>query len=439
MKKYVSLLTILFTVLLMSGCEKTYVVAPDIVGESLSQAKLKINGEFRFNIINVPTHQFLPGYVISYGSNVQAGDLIDSNKVVDINVSSNPENAFSLSSDIEYASYVARVTGPNSINDDLLKAAGVGSTDLGIPVDIGNEVILLFGDTYSDSESMSGFWNSNFIARTKDTELWDGLLFDSVVTTPIGMVKPFAQGLHDSNSSDEQSSNPNREVTKIPTGGIRINDNIYIFYMAVRYWGVPGEWKVNYNQVVKTDLNFETFTDVDNLKWTESLAPNFAQIFPIKDNVNPEIIYLLGLPGGRNGGTMLAKVNLENFENADEYEYYVSEGLWVKGSTGLTMLNNDPHYIIDPLCGEVSIMYNQYLNKWMAVYLRGSQIVMITADEITGPYSLPKTILTSNEFPGLYGGFVLDKFTDFGGKKFYIQLSEWLPIYQTSIIEVVLK
>jgi hypothetical protein len=442
MKKLFSLLVFLFMAMVFMGCErtdKTYVEAPDIIGDSLSQAKLKINGEFKLNVINIPSHQYLPGFVLSYGSKIKPGDKIESGSEIDVNVSGYPKDSFSLSDEVDYVSYISRITGPGSINAELLRSAGVGCTDLGIPIDLGDEVILLYGDTYSDTESMSGFWNSNFIARTKDTTLWDGILFDSVVTTGIGIVRPFAQGLHDGNYSDSQSNNPNREVTKIPTGGIKINNDIYIFYMSVRFWGIPGEWKVNYNQVVKTDSSFQTFTEVGSLRWPESMAPNFAQIFPIVDNENPDIIYLLGIPGGRNGGTTLARVNQNNFENFEEYEYYVSEGTWSKGSNGLAQLKSNPYYIIDPLCGEMSIMYNRYLQKWMAVYLRGSQIVMVTADEITGPYSLPKALMSSNEFGGLYGGFVLDKFTEYDGKKFYIQLSQWLPIYQTSVVEVILK
>ncbi len=413
------------------------VAAPDIIGMSVSEAKLTINGMFRVNEVEIPSNEYLPGTVISYGASIEVGNPVLIGSSIDVLVAEIPENGYSDSDRILYVSEIGYVTGPDSLNYDLLQDAGVGGTDLGIPVKVDDKVILLYGDTFSGVGSFSGMWFSNFIASTTDYTLWDGLEFDAVITNDSGIALPFRQGLHHQNQSDSESSNPDREVTKIPTGGITIGDYTYVFYMSVRYWGIAGSWLVTYNRAVRsTDLH--TWEDVDGLVWYESEAPNFGQIYPVEDPNDPDTIYLLAIPGGRNGGAVLARVNKTDFENRDEYEYYVANNTWIKGDLGLQSLLIDPYYIINPTVSEISAMYNDYLDKWMVVFLRGGSVIMMTADELTGPWSAPETITTASRYSGLYGGFVIPEFTAYDDRKFYIQLSRWLPIYQTMLLEIVL-
>jgi hypothetical protein len=75
----------------------------------------------------------------------------------------------------------------------------------------------------------------------------------------------------------------------------------------------------------------------------------------------------------------------------------------------------------------------------MIVYFRNSEIVFQTADDLTGDWSSLETIVTSSDYSGLYGGFIHPNLVEYDGQKFYFQLSRWLPIYQTQLIEVVLK
>jgi hypothetical protein len=441
MRKYFigGLISLLMVSIVACNQTSNKIEAPDIIGDNVSQAKLKINGEFKINSVLLPTNEFLPGTVISYGAKINVGDKIETGSTVDVIVADYPANSYSLSPIVDYVSNIGFVTGPESPNYELLRDAGIGGTDLGIPVSVGDKMIMLYGDTFSGVGSHTGLWFSNFVARTSDYDLYNGLTFSSVLTNDSGMALPFAQGAHDGNASDTQSENMNREVTKIPTGGISIGNNVYLFYMSVRYWGVSGEWLVSYNQVVKSSDGLKTFAPVENLKWTEEEAPNFGQIFPVEDPNNPEIIYLIAIPGGRSGGTMLARVEKDKFENKAEYEYYTGKDVWTKGDAGLASLKAEPYYMLNPACSEMSIMYNNYLAKWMVVYLKGSNIIMQTATNITDEWSKPENLISASNYYGLYGGFVHQKFTKFDGKKFYIQVSRWLPIYQSELVEVVLK
>jgi len=434
-------LAILLSLTLLGCGEKNVnkVETIDIIGLQISDARLLVNGEYVLQPVNLPTNQYLPGVIISYGEGLQVGDEVNEGALVDVVVASNPLNSKSLSSMVEYTSEIGYITGPNSLNFSLLQDAGVGGADLGIPVQVGDEMILLYGDTFSGVGSMTGLWFSNYMARSIDYTLYDGLTFSSVVTNQSGIALPFMQGQHNQNLSDIESSDMSREVTKIPTGGITIGDTVYIFYMSVRFWGVSSEWLVTYNQVVKASVDDLThFENVTGLVWNETEAPNFGQVFPIEDPYS-DYVYLFSIPGGRSGGTVLSRVLKSNFENRDEYEYYTANHTWVQGDAGLLSLKNNPYYIISPACSELSVMYNHYLDQWMIVYLRGSSIIFQTADTPMSTWSTPETLISSSDYPGLYGGFVHQNYTSFDGKKFYMVISRWLPIYQTELIEIVLK
>ena len=341
MKKLFISLLILLTAFL-GGCinRGQQVQLPDIIGQDINDSLLMIAGNFEVNEILEPTSQFLPGIVIGY-RDYNVGDNIDSSEIINVIVASEPENSYSLNEqNIEYVTTIGYITGPNSLNFDLLKNAGVYGTDLGIPVDIGDQIMFLFGDTFS-GDHMTGFWNSNFIALSSDEVFYDGLNFSDLVTRESGIVKPFAQGLHNSGNPDPSATT---EVTKIPTGGILLGNYVYIFYMSVRYWGFAGQWLVSYNQVVKAPINDLTnFVEVEGLRWSENDAPNFGQIFPI-DDPNSNYIYLVGIPGGRSGGVMLSRVLESNFENINDYEYYVNDHTWMSGQAGLDSLLNSPYY-----------------------------------------------------------------------------------------------
>ncbi len=441
MKRLILLTIMILLSLFTFSCQndREMVVAVDVQGMTMNEARITINSAYLINAVESATNVYLPGTIIGYDDNIKAGDEVEKDSLVDVLVAAAPLESFSLSPTIDYVYDIGFLTGPESINFDVLQDAGIGGTDLGIPVETNDGMMLLYGDSFSGIGSHSGFWFSNFIATSTDQVLHDGLTFDGVVTTDNGTAKPFMQGLHQRNESDEESLNPDREVTKIPTGGITIGETTYIFYMSVRYWGVGGSWLVSYNQVIKSTDNLKTWTNVEGLRWDDDEAYNFGQIYAVRGVLDPEMIYLFAIPGGRQGGTVLARVHEDEFENRGAYEYLTGEDTWITGNPGLETLNQNPYYVIQPSCSELSIMYNAYLGKWMAVYLKGAQIIYQTSDQITGPYSNTQTILTSSQYGGLYGGFIHPNYTDFNGQKFYLQLSLWVPVYQTKLIEVVLK
>ena len=407
---------------------------PDVSGKTLVEAIVEVNMEVTLNPVYVPTNEALPGKVLGYGNTLKAGDKVDSGSSIDVRIAAKPENAISRDDRVEYVSEVCKITGPDSYNDEVLREAGVQGTDLGIPVKVGDKMILLFGDTFSVASPSGPGWKSNFITTVDDDIYWDNLKVTPIVNDFNGAVLPFYEGKHNSGNADDNSV----EVTKIPTGGITIDDTVYVFYMSIRYWGVAGSWLVNYNGCVKSNINdLHNWEEVKELTWTEAEAPNFGQIYPYEDP-NSEYIYIYGIPGGRNGGCVVGRTTKENFLNKAEYEYLVAEGKWEKGAKGLEALLANPYYCCGPTVSEMSITYNEYLGKYMMPFYRNGKIILMTSETPYGPFGDSISLLNQMDYNGIYGGFVHPEFVEDGGKSFYMTISCW-ETYNVYWVKVVLK
>lgn len=410
---------------------------PDLYGLEVKDAKLQVGADLLFEEVEVKTSELIEGRILGYADELEPGDEVEKGTRVKINVAKRQDSAISVDNDlVDYYNVIDYVTGPDSPNADILLNAGAYGTDLGIPFKLPDgRLMLLYGDTFSGA-NMQGFWNSNFMAITSDDVFYDGLSFDSVVTNDVGMILPFAQGAHQSDTYE----NIGTEVTKIPTGGITVNGEAYIFYMSIRYWGVAGSWLVTYNQCLKaSDDTYKNWEEVPSLRWEEDELYYAGQIYPYADPNDTAHIYFLSIPGGRNDGAVMFRVATEHFENRDEYEYLVDEDTWVKGDTGMQELNENPYYVCDPAVAEPSIMYSEYLDKYLVATLKGSSISLLASDKISGPYDEIYPVIDSSDYFGLYGGFITPLISDSDGKRIYIQLSQWTPIYNTSLVEVILK
>ena len=446
MKKLLSLLLLIVSLLTMTSCvvelpnnigngnsNGAKFELPEIKGGSYVEAIVAVNMEINLNPVYVQTNETLPGKVLGYGSTLKAGDKVDAGSSVDVLIAEKPANAKTKDDRIMYISEVCKLTGPDSCNYDDLIAAGIYGTDLGIPVKVGDEIIMLFGDSFS-SAGMRGAWKSNFITKVTDNTYHDDLIMETIVNDR-GAALPFYEGRHEGGNETDNSV----EVTKIPTGGITIGDTVYIFYMSIRFWGDGGYWNVNYNGVVKSSVNdLKNWTEVTGLTWTEEEAPNFGQIYPFEDP-NSDYIYLYGIPGGRQGGCTLGRTTKENFLNKNEYEYLVGNDKWEKGASGLAKLKGDnAHFVIGPSVSELSVVYNEYLGKYMTVFYRAGKLVMLTSDTPYSKFSNAVTLLDQTDYNGIYGGFLHPEFLADGGQSFYMTVSCW-DVYNVYWVKVVLN
>ena len=345
---------------------------------------------------------------------------------------------------VKSVTLMGSITGAKSKWNDTVTEALVAGTDLGIPVyDSKNDRMLLyFGDTYSGQVngegSGTGNWRSNVCAYSKDFDLSDGLTIDGWFTQGS---RTMAREIIRSIKTDGY------EITTIPTGAIEIGGNIYVFYMSVREWGANGEWWVNYCGVVKSSDGGNTYTRVEDLTWTgfkdetvvaltglqpaevrDRYAPGFAQIWPMRDG---EYVYIYGIEGGRFGGVRLGRVKADEFEDFSAYEYYTGmQGeapVFAAGEEGLKAVadGNASSLVIEGPAGEMCVVWNEYLQKYMTIYQEGQRMVFRSASSPWGAWSEPVKLVDYNDFNSMYCGFMHEKYMADGGKTVYFIMSYW--------------
>ena len=389
---------------------------------------------------------------------------------------------------IEKVEITGFLTGKNSKNDTLRRFK-VGGTDLGMPLydSVHDEMFLAFGDTFSDpfgidkpNMMFKKRWRSNTLAKIKLAESYeDGIeIVDFLKNKKTNVAKSIIQGHH---TADHE----NIEVTKIPTGMIEVNGNLYMFYFSIRTWKPIAI--MNYGGCLKSVDNGKTWQRVYGLTWVDETTKEYdSQIEKLinepatnvvhkktiinskkKIDVNEHkgnsytlnfpvdgkdgYIYIFGECGYRKRGIRLARVLKEEIENFDSYEYMVdtndlNEPIWVKGKEGLKLQKENVNsYIIANPSGEMSVAYNKYLKKWLLFKITedGNQVACYPSDNVYGPYGKAIEIInnTHKDLPNkiMYAPLTHEKLFEQDGKIMNILLSQWLPHYNPVVLRVHLK
>jgi hypothetical protein len=318
--------------------------------------------------------------------------------------------------------------------------ANVYGTDLGIMWFNGENGLtqLAFGDTFS-GPNMTGDWRSNVLLLSDDTNLTDGLSL--INTGQAFQFIPAARG---------EVYFIGSEVTNIPTAAVYANNNNYVNYMSVKSWDTPGRWTTNYSAISQYDpatdkwvLQRSTIRPAGVFRAQKAYSAgdqNFQQMAYVlqpEDKVvagEPRYVYAFGTPAGRAGSAYLSRVPEGDLTNLRQYEYW-NGNRWVgdqsraeaiigdsPNSPGLfgwaIDLANNPNYFGGYLAGftgaktggnvsEMSVQYNEYLDKYVVLYGNGANnVILRTADTPEGPWSDPVTIATSVQYPGLYAPMI---------------------------------
>ena len=333
------------------------------------------------------------------------------------------------------------VDGPNSPNNTYTRFA-ISGADLGIMWDNGqtganDQVLIAFGDTFGDCSVSGQQWRSNTLFRSADRNLSDGI---SVPDPAFGNVYAGSPVL----SATPPGSNFSRqiiaslnlaptEVTIIPTAGISVGTTQYVNFMSVQQWGNPGQWTTNFSAIATSTDNGETWTanrgtvrpsfyfSVPSV-WFNWGNQNFQQgAFVRRDGY----VYSFGTPSGRSGSAYVSRVPENAVLDLSQYEYW-SNPWWNFFGTGSWVANSPwaATPVISAPVSEMSVQYNDYLNKYVALYTDGSNnVVMRTADNPQGPWSVSQTLVTSTQLPGgIYAPFLHPWST---GHDLYFNLSLW--------------
>ncbi|GAA2782047.1 DUF4185 domain-containing protein [Mycolicibacterium pallens] len=364
---------------------------------------------------------------------------------------------------------VGWVTGPNTSAPGRF---GIYGTDVGIMWDNGmagdkRQVLMIFGDTFS-GPGMSGNWRSNVLLRTTDPVnrvFAPGSTTDPFAGSPLsspGMSKQVIAG------SARNLGPFGSQVTVIPTAAISVPyDNQYgarqyVNFMSVRSWDFGGAWTTNYSAIAYSDDNGQNWTvapqTIRAASWLRSSTPfvygnqNFQQgafVKPPADSPDAGYVFSYGTPSGRLGSAYLSRVAEADILDLTKYEYWDGD-TWVAGKPGAavpilpsTRSNQYAGGFLGQLglffggwvagifgvggpsghVSELSVQYNTYLNKYVAMYSSSvGSVIIRTADSPQGTWSAPTTLVTSVQYPGLYAP-MMDPWST--GQDIYWNMSQW--------------
>lgn len=315
---------------------------------------------------------------------------------------------------------VDQMTGQDSINqtEELYDVAG---TDLGSMFDLDGTFYYVFGDTFGAGstlppEGLTTNWRSNVVAYSTDTDPTDGIEFDGFFES-----NGVAKEIIPSNKIDGD------HLTSIPTYGVAVNRTMYLYYMAVDSWGAPGEWYASYSGVYHSMDKGETWEPVKGLEWDGD--SNFIQMAIVNPKQNEEVlgedIYFYGVSAGRYSPIQLMKVNKNDIEDKSKYLYFT--GVDTDGVPKWSENESDAETILDVTAGELSVVWNEELDRWIMTYINGTttDIDLVEAENPWGPWTEPKVMIAQNDFPGLYGSYMHPTFIENEGKTIYFTMSRW--------------
>jgi len=326
----------------------------------------------------------------------------------------NPDDAPFVLTSVTGVEQIAPLTGADSAS--RTDQYGVYGTDLGSMFEFDGKMWFVFGDTFGerDADQVGGggsFWRSNTLGFTTDFDPRDGITLDGMI-------------VDDGNSAMEllpSKKIDNDEMTVIPTHGFAVGDTMYLHWMSVRHWGVPGEWEVNDAGLAKSSDTGQTWEVLDSPRWDGE--SDFVQVSPahVTDD-GTDWLYFWGTTHGRFGGVSLARVEATKVEDSSAWEYFAGDTENWSDSV------DDASLVIDDTVGELSVVWNDYLDRWIMTYLRdGDGVVMREGINPWGPWGDPITLISPSDVPGLYAPFMSERYTTDGGKTIYFGLSIWDP------------
>lgn len=324
------------------------------------------------------------------------------------------------------ATIVKSITGPDS---DSYARFSISGADLGIMWDNGDpnnrQVLVAFGDTFGDCTVEGQQWRSNTLFRSASTNLnvLPAAFGDKYAGSPLS--GPVSGGRGFSRQIIDSLRLAATEVTVIPTAAISVGTTQYVNFMSVASWGNPGQWSTNFSAVAVSTDNGEHWTvPATSIRpaWFNSVPgvpfvwgyQNFQMGAYLRRD---GYVYNYGTTAGRGGAPFLSRVVETAVADLAQYEYWTPFG-WLKNTPFLAV-----QVTVAP-GSEMSVAWNDYLGKYLMMYMNFlGNIVLRTADKPQGPWSLPKTLVTTASIPGgIYAPYIHPWSS---GSDLYFTLSLW--------------
>ena len=372
--------------------------------------------------------------------------------------------------------FCVKELGFNGIFSGLLgyndtKKYKVGGCDLGFPLydSTCDTLYLLFGDSFQEN-NFSYDWRSNTMCQIKEITDNGRIIVDHFLNSLENKAYVLSEGHH----VDEY------EMTRIPTGAVEINGIFYFYYFSMCSWNYSKDKMMNMGGLVKSLDKGQTWIKVNEISFLNDLEkPSAVELLnednlqkPLKDKINPEkklnhyftqifpkiegdYVYLFAEGEYRNQPLHMGRVKKEFIENYDEYEYLIAyenkKPIYQKGDEARRLMHEGKCVHVCPAAmGEMSVIFNPYLNKYCLFIVSDSPNVlnetkdhglfMYYSDCIDGPYDEYIKICDYDDprlnIEGMYAPMTHEKMMKNDGQDIYLLLSQWIPLYNPITVHI---
>lgn len=277
----------------------------------------------------------------------------------------------------------------------------VDGTDLGSSFLHGDQMYLVFGDTFGPNKHD---WRSNVLAISTDDDPTDGITIDRMVEDYPG----HAAEILPSKKLD------NDEMTVIPTYGVAVGDRLFLHYMSVKHWGAPGHWELGHAGWAYSDDAGETWA-----KDEAAMLPGDTNWGQVAIEEHEGHLYIFGIPGGRYGSVKLARVEPDSLLDLAAWRYWDGTDWGVDDAKSAV--------VVPGPVGELSVRWNSHYQRWLMMYLIDDQglIVLRSAADLVGPWDDARVAVRSTDYPALYAPYMYPRWND--GPEVYFNMSLFGP------------
>jgi hypothetical protein len=319
---------------------------------------------------------------------------------------------------------------------------GVAGTDLGVSFEHNGELVFLFGDTVGRNAFPFSGKDDSF-AHTTDFTGDDGLNLTFYTGQPGKFLPPWVPGV---------SQGP----FEVPMEGVEVNGKAYVFFTINNTQGqeMGGSILARLNDESLDFTSLYTFSASKFINVHTAVVENrFLAGLPESTG---EGLLIWGSGEYRRSDPYLAFMPLESIEDKSSLSYFA--GLAGDGNPIWSKSESDAQPLFDdPVIGELSVAWNQYLERWIMLY---SGVSMRSSPLPWGPWSTKQVLFNpftdegymhfihlpgqdnitdrgrENEIGGPYGPYIIDKFTEGNDQNstIYFTLSTWNP-YTTVLMQ----
>jgi len=328
-----------------------------------------------------------------------------------------------------------------NLMDSRAAAVGVRGADGGISVLAGSKLWLLFGDTTGPPGGPPT--NQSVVGSSSVIE--SQLPFDcsSYVWLTDSSGKQFYQPLFSARTTGSDEST-------VPTGGLTVNGEIYIYSMRVSHWGTdPSDPTHAHGVLFKQVQGYHYFTEVAS--WpTDQL---FVGAQPVEGELpnGAHVLFVATSALYRRSPVYLAYVLPQDIENPASYHYLTGydrddSPLWASEMAEAKPVPGTENSWV----GELSFVYDAPLQTYLLMFfdyrMQVATLDLYSSRTPYGPFHGPQRLYPCGTSPadrprwmekawgGCYGGFMVPDTFGPDGHDLFFTLSLWNP-YTTVVLK----